>query len=51
MVAALAQRSALKARAALEKDIRTAATFIHSRGVLFKAPANTARARAPESAT
>ena len=38
MLAGLEQGSGSKARAALERDIRTAAAFIRSRGILFKSP-------------
>ena len=46
MVAGLEVRSGARARAALEKDIRTAASFIRSRGVLFGPQKSLARGSA-----
>ena len=52
LLCGLEEGSAVRARAALEKDIRTAAAFIHSRGVLFKSPQGRARPKPrPRAAT
>lgn len=44
LLAGLEEGSAAKARAALERDIRSAAAFIRSRGVLFQSPQGRAQA-------
>ena len=44
LLSAMETGSGAKARAALEKDIRTAAAFIRSRGILFQSPATSAPA-------
>jgi DNA-binding GntR family transcriptional regulator len=48
MLAGLEERSPAMARAALEKDIRTAASFIRGRGVLFKPAQVSRREQKPE---